>query len=208
MAFHEVLFPTNIGYGSSGGPTRRTDIVTLDSGYEQRNTPWAHARRRYNITYGLKTYDDLHTLITFWEARAGQLHGFRFRDFSDYKSCAPLQTAAPTDQLLGTGDASDVTWQLIKTYTSGSNSYVRTIAKPVSGTVRVALNDVEQLSGWSVDTTTGLITFVSAPGSGVSIKAGYHFDVPVRFEADQLVIDQSAFRHGESPDIMLTELRI
>lgn len=208
MAFHETLFPTGIAYGSAGGPMRRTDIVTLDSGFEQRSTPWANSRRRYNISYGLKTYDDIHTLIAFWEARSGQLHGFRFRDFADWKSCAPLQTPAPTDQTIGTGDGSDTTFQLIKTYTSGANSYVRTITKPVSGSVRVAVNNVEQLSGWSVNTATGLITFVSPPTNGHSVKAGYEFDVPVRFEADQLMIDLEAFRHGSVPDINLIELRV
>lgn len=87
MSFHEVRFPASLSFGSIGGPERRTDIVTLANGFEERNTPWAHARRRYDAGFGLRSLDDIEALISFFEARQGQLIGFRWKDWSDYKSC-------------------------------------------------------------------------------------------------------------------------
>src|SRR5215510_10220416 len=105
MAFHEVRFPTGIALRSTGGPTRKTEIVTLGSGFEERNAVWANSRRRYDVGYGVKSLDDVHAVIAFFEARMGRLHGFRFKDFADFKSCAPNASVAPSDQSIGTGDA-------------------------------------------------------------------------------------------------------
>jgi uncharacterized protein (TIGR02217 family) len=87
--FHEIQFPTAIAFHSSGGPERKTEIVTLGSGFEERNAVWADSRRHYDVGYGVKTLDDLHSVIAFFEARLGRLYGFRFEDFADFKSCAP-----------------------------------------------------------------------------------------------------------------------
>src|SRR5689334_11828491 len=163
--FHEIQFPTAIAFHSSGGPERKTEIVTLGSGFEERNAVWANSRRRYDVGYGVKTLDDLHVVIAFFEARLGRLYGFRFRDFADFKSCAPNQSASPLDDTIGTGDGVTTQFPLVKTYTSGPSSWVRTINKPVAGTVRVAVAGVEQTSGLTIDTTTGLVTFDSAPAS-------------------------------------------
>lgn len=206
--FHETRFPTSIAFGASGGPERKTEIVTLGSGFEERNAVWANSRRRYNAGLGVKTLDDLHAVIAFFEARLGRLHGFRFKDFTDWKSCAPLAAVVPTDQAIGTGDGSATAFALTKTYTSGAGSWTRAIAKPVSGTVRVAKDGVEQMSGFSVDTTSGVVTFTSAPANGVAITAGYEFDVPVRFDADALTINLDGFRSGEIPHIPLVEVRV
>ena len=208
MSFHEVSFPTDIAYGSAGGPTRRVEIISLDSGFEQRNSPWSQSRHRFNVSYGVKTYDQLHTVIAFWQARSGPLFGFRYKDFSDYKSVAPQQAVNHQDQVLGTGNGVLTTFQLIKKYTSGPSSFDRTIKKPISGTVRVALNTTEQLSGFTVDTTTGIVTFSTPPANGVVVKAGFEFEVPVRFEADQLTINMEAFKHGTLEDINLIEVRV
>ncbi|MFZ1991857.1 MAG: DUF2460 domain-containing protein, partial [Alphaproteobacteria bacterium] len=192
MSFHEVLFPQRLAFGSVGGPERRTDIVTLASGYEERNTPWAQSRRRYNAGYALATLDDIHALIAFFEARQGRLYGFRFRDALDSKSCAPSATPSPADQAIGTGDGVTATFQLTKTYVSGGQSYARAIAKPVAGSVRVAVGGVEKTLGtdFTFDTTTGAVTFLSGhiPSSG-AITAGFTFDVPVRFDTDRLEIN-------------------
>ncbi len=211
MSFHEVLFPQRLAFGSVGGPERRTDIVTLASGYEERNTPWAGSRRRYNAGYALSTLDDIHALIAFFEARQGRLYGFRFRDALDCKSCAPSNTPLSSDQVLGTADGTTAAFQLTKTYVSGSQSYARTIAKPVSGSVRVAADGIEQTpdTDFSFDTATGIITFLAGhvPSSG-SITAGFSFDVPVRFDTDRLEINLAAFQAGHVPDIPLVEIRI
>jgi uncharacterized protein (TIGR02217 family) len=208
MTFHEIQFPTGIAFHSSGGPERKTEIVTLGSGFEERNAVWANSRRRYDVGYGVKTLDDLHTVIAFFEARTGRLIGFRFKDFADYKSCAPGETVSPLDQAIGSGDGATTTFQLIKTYTSGPSSWTRAIKKPVAGTVRVAVAGVEQTSGLSVDTTTGLVTFDSAPASAAAITAGFEFDTPVRFDTDSLSINLSNFAAGEIPSIPLVEILI
>ncbi len=168
-SFHEVLFPLSIGLGSSGGPERRTDIVLLASGHEERNTRWADSRRRYDAGTGVASLADLHTLIAFFEERRGRLYGFRWRDRGDFKSCAPDATVAPTDQAIGTGDGATAAFQLVKTYGSAFDPYVREIAKPVAGTVRVAVDTIEQSEGadFSVDTETGIVTFEAGAIPGV-----------------------------------------
>ncbi len=142
-AFHEVRFPTEIAFGSAGGPERLTEVVTLGSGHEERNSRWADSRRRYNAGYGIRSIDDLHTVIAFFEERRGRLYGFRWRDRIDFSSAAPSTAVAPTDQAIGTGDGATATFQLAKTYGALHAPYQRTIAKPVSGTVRVAVDAVE-----------------------------------------------------------------
>jgi uncharacterized protein (TIGR02217 family) len=207
MSFHEIRFPTAIAQGSAGGPSRKTEIVMLGSGFEERNAVWADSRRRYDVGYGVKSLDDIHALIAFFEARMGRLYGFRFKDFSDFKSCAPRADVSSTDQMIGTGDGTAVQFALTKTYASGPASWTRAIVKPVAGTVRVAFDGVEQASGWSIDTATGIITFGTAPGDGVAVTAGFEFDVPVRFDADSLSIHLENVRAGDIPAIAIVEIR-
>ena len=207
MVFHEVRFPDDISRGARGGPERRTQIVELASGDEERNASWANSRRRYDVAYGIRRADDLAAVVGFFEARNGRLHGFRFKDWGDHKSCLPSGSPSPTDQPIGTGDGTATQFQLVKRYTSGAQSWTRGIAKPVTGSVRVALAGVEQMSGWSVDTTTGLVTFAQAPGAGVAITVGFAFDVPVRFDTDALDVTLDLERLGSITSIPLVELR-
>ncbi|MBN4046385.1 DUF2460 domain-containing protein [bacterium AH-315-P15] len=208
MAFHEVRFPTDIALGSTGGPERRTEIALLGSGFEERNSPWTHSRRRYDAGSGVKTFDDLHNVIAFFEARAARLHGFRWKDRADFKSVAPSVAVSDTDQSIGTGDGAIVAFQLVKAYTSGSQSYAREIKKPVAGTVLVALDGTPQPTGWSVDVATGIVTFDVAPVSAVAVTAGFEFDVPVRFDSDRLDINLANFNAGEIPSIPIVEVRV
>jgi uncharacterized protein (TIGR02217 family) len=207
MAFHEVRFPDNISRGARGGPERRTQIVELASGDEERNASWANSRRRYDVAYGIRRADDLAAVVAFFEARNGRLHGFRYKDWADYKSGLPSQQITATDQQIGTGNGSLKTFQLAKRYISGAQSWTRTVAKPVAGTVRVALGMVEQMSGWTVDTTTGVVTFTTAPANGVIIRAGFEFDVPVRFDTDVLDVTLDIERLGSITSIPLLEIR-
>jgi len=207
MAFHEVRFPDNISRGARGGPERRTQIVELASGDEERNASWANSRRRYDVAYGIRRADDLAAVVAFFEARNGRLHGFRYKDWADYKSSLPSQPITPIDQQIGTGTGSLKTFQLAKRYISGAQSWARTIAKPVTGTVRVALGMVEQMTGWTVDTSTGVVTFTTAPTNGVIIRAGFKFDVPVRFDTDVLDVTLDIERLGSITSILLLEIR-
>ena len=207
MAFHEVRFPDDISRGARGGPERRTQIVELASGDEERNASWANSRRRYDVAYGIRRADDLAVVVAFFEARNGRLHGFRWKDWADWKSCLPSGTPAATNQSIGTGDGATTDFQLVKVYGSGSQSWTRTITKPVASTVKVAIDGTEQTSGWSVDTTTGIVTFTSAPAAGAAITAGFEFDVPVRFDTDTLDITLDIERLGSITSIPLLEIR-
>ena len=153
-SFHDVRFPTGISRRASGGPERRTDVVALASGHEERNSRWAHSRRRYNAGYGIRTLDEIHDVIGFFEERRGRLHGFRWKDHADYKSGPPQSAIDPTDQEIGTGDGTTASFQLIKSYGDGGNAYVRPITKPVAGTVRVAVDGTEV--GFTPDALTGM----------------------------------------------------
>lgn len=207
-AFHEVRFPLAIAFASTGGPERKTEVVTLGSGYEERNAVWASSRRRYDVGYGIKSLDDIHAVLAFYEARYGRLYGFRFRDFADYKSCPPLQDIAPTDQIIGNGDGSTRNFALRKNYSSGDFRWVRTIAKPVEDSICVALNAVVQDGGWQADITSGTVQFDTAPPAGAVISAGFAFDVPVRFDSDSLIINYAGVSSGEVPSIALVEIRL
>ena len=210
MAFHDIRFPTSLSFGSVGGPERRTEIVTLSNGFEERNTPWAHSRRRYDAGLGLRSLDDVETLIAFFEARTGQLHGFRWKDWSDYKSCVPSATPGAEDQLIGTGDGITTTFQLQKTYQSGLQSYVRPILKAVVGTVVVAVGGDPKIEGLevTVNAAAGEVTFTLPPEVGTRITAGFEFDVPVRFDTDQIQASMASFRAGEVPKVPVVEVRL
>src|SRR5690349_2759087 len=210
-AFHEILFPLDIAQKSAGGPERKTEIVALGSGAEQRNARWAHSRRRYDAGYGVKTFDALAQVVAFFEERRGRLYGFRWRDRLDHSSAAPGANVTPTDQIVGTGDGVTATFQLGKTYGALYSPYRRPITKPVPGSIRVAVAETEVNDGadFTVDVATGFVTFPSGriPPSGAAITAGFLFDVPVRFDTDYLEVDLSAFAAGAIPKIPLVEIR-
>ena len=207
MAFHEVRFPDNISRGARGGPERRTQIVEMASGDEERNGSWADSRRRYDASYGIRKADDLAAVTAFFEARRGRLYGFRWKDWADYKSGLPSSGTLATDQPIGTGNGVTTAFQLLKLYTSVAHSWTRSIAKPVAGTVALALNGVAQITGWTVNTTTGVVTFAVAPAPGIAITAGFEFDVPVRFDTDTLDVTLDFERLGSITSIPLIEVR-
>lgn len=207
MAFHEVRFPDNISRNARGGPRRSTQVVELASGDEERNASWANSRRVYDVAYGIRRSDDLQKVVAFFEARNGRLYGFRFKDWSDYKSCLPSQISHPLDQQIGTGNGTQTGFQLVKHYTSGAVTWSRRITKPVADTVRVAIGGSEVTSGWSVDLTTGVVTFASPPGVGEVVTAGFQFDVPVRFDTDEVNVTLDIERLGSIDSIPLIEVR-
>ena len=212
MTFHETRFPTAISRGAQGGPERRTDVVVLGSGFEERNARWAHSRRAYNAGYGIKSHDDLHAVIAFFEERRGRLHAFRWKDHADWKSCAPQALPSPLDQAIGSGDGARASFQLTKRYGSAFAPYDRPISKPVAGTVLIAVAGVGQSPGvdFDCDAATGVVTFRGGrlPAAGATITAGFEFDVPVRFDTDRLEISLSGFRHGAIPQIPIVEVRL
>jgi uncharacterized protein (TIGR02217 family) len=211
-AFHDILFPLDIALKSAGGPERRTEIVALGSGREERNARWAHSRRRYDAGYGVKTFAELSAVVSFFEERRGRLHGFRWRDRLDHSSAAPGRAVTALDQVIGTGDGVTTQFALAKTYGGLHAPYRRPIVKPVPGSVRVAVDgsEVDEGTAFTLDAATGALTFLEGhvPPAGKAITAGFLFDVPVRFDTDYLEVDLSAFAAGAIPKIPVVEIKV
>lgn len=208
--FHEVRFPLDVALRGQGGPRRLTDIVITGSGAEERNQRWARSRRHYEAGYGVTSLAALDRLLAFFEERRGRLYGFRFRDRLDWRSAPPGTPVTARDQAIGTGDGTTRGFQLAKTYGRDFAPYQRPIAKPVAGTVLVAVGGVAAVAGvdFDADAATGLVTFRAgkAPAAGAKVTAGFEFDVPVRFDTDELVVDLEAFAAGEVPQVPLIEI--
>ncbi|HQZ12748.1 MAG TPA: DUF2460 domain-containing protein [Devosia sp.] len=196
MTFHPIRFPLDVALGARGGPERATDIVTLASGREERNSRWAHSRRRYNAGYGVKSRADMQAVLAFFEERRGRFHAFLWRDALDHSA---------VDQVIGAGDGTAVSLQLSKAYGAAFDPYVRPITKPVVGTVEVRVDGV--VVPVDVDALTGVVTFDVAPDAGAAITASFEFDVPVRFDIDRLDIELTSFDAADAPSIPLIEVR-
>lgn len=198
-SFHEIQFPTNISFGSAGGPEFSTEVIVLSSGHEKRNINWTYPRERWQVAYGVKTKSDLDALREFFYVCKGRAIGFRFKNHDDYQG---------TTEELGEGDDTIVAFQLVKIYISGGQTLTRKITKPVTDTVSVFIDDVEQgESLWSIDTCTGIITFASAPSTGEVVTATFEFDVPMRFDTDYLPINLANYQ-ARAADVPVVEIRI
>lgn len=208
----EVRFPERIAYGATGGPTWSTTVAALQSGFEQRIQNWTAGRHRYNVSTGIKRIEDYAAVLAFFHARRGRLRGFRFKDWSDFTSAAsPATPITANDQQIGIGAGPH---RLVKRYADPHNPYLRRITRPVAGTVRISVNGAEQgMPGathpWSVDVTTGTVSFIGPdlPASDAVIRAGFAFDVPVRFDTDRLAGSYESFRLLAARDIDLIEIR-
>jgi uncharacterized protein (TIGR02217 family) len=210
QSFHEVSFPASVSFGATGGPERRNEIVALSSGREKRNLRFAQSRRHFDVGTGVRSLSDLYDIVAFFEARRGSLHGFRFRDPFDMKSCRPEGTPSPFDQYVGTGDGETASFQLLKGYGAGEDAYARTIRKPVDGTVLVSVGGSLKSAPdhFVLDSATGIFTFQegSVPEVGEEVHAGFEFDVPVRFNTERVEISLSAFNAGQIPSISIVEI--
>jgi uncharacterized protein (TIGR02217 family) len=200
MNFLEVRFPSDISYGATGGPTYSTDVVAMFSGHEQRNSNWKNARSRYNISTGVKTEEQWQALISFFRSCKGKAYGFRFKDWGDYKGIK---------QRIAISDGMKHEFQLIKTYSSGDTLVTRIIKKPVKNTVKIyQQSNLRREFDYLVDYTTGIVTFAEAPASGAIIMADFEFDVPVRFDTDELQLSIDSFNSGSWSGINLIEIRV
>jgi len=207
MSFHDIRFPVRLSGGSSGGPERRTEIVTLSNGYEARNAAWAHARRRYDAGMGVSSADDLAEVLAFFEARRGRLHSFRWKDWLDWRSCVPSGAVSATDQALGLGNGVATVFALQKAYESGGYTYFRPIERAVVGTVIVAIDGLAQINGVDFTFDGRNVILAAAPGAGASVTAGFEFDVPVRFAEDAIDVSLTAMEAGEIPSVLVVEVR-
>lgn len=206
QAFDDVQFPLSLGRGARVTPGFSTAIVTSASGHEQRNADWASGRLRFDAGPGVRGEADVQTLIAFFRARRGAARGFRFRDPYDHSSRSGAGPVSAGDQQLGLGDGVRTEFALIKRYGSEDEGELRRITRPVLGSVLVSLGGLLSQSGWSL-LDGGVISFAVAPAAGVSVRAGYEFDVPVRFAEDSLDIDAALFAAGDAPSVPLIEVR-
>ncbi len=205
-AFHEVQFPPSLSYGARGGPAFNTTILQLASGYERRNQNWQVARASYDVSHAVKTQAQMDALRAFFYERRGRAYGFRFKDWADYK----LPNDGDVRPTMMTTDGGTTTsFQIVKVYGSGTNNYTRTISKPVAGTVRLFADAVETFS-FSVNTATGVVT-LNAPLVGTTgkvITMQCEFDVPVRFDVDDMQVEVSDVEALAWGSIMLVEIRL
>ena len=201
-AFDDVRFPIALGREASAEPAFSTQIVTTAGGAEQRNSDWADARLRFDAGPGLRGEEDVHALLAFFRARRGAAVGFRFEDPFDNSSNGMTGAPGPADQGLGTGDGVRTEFALVKQY----GGQERRITRPVAGSVRVAVDGVERVSGWTLG-ASGRVSFDTAPADGAEVRAGYRFDVPVRFAEDRLAVSRATFEAGEIASVPLIELR-
>ncbi|WP_323810048.1 DUF2460 domain-containing protein [Sphingobium baderi] len=206
QAFDDIVFPLSVGREASLSPAFSTQIVESPSGHERRTSDWADARLSFDAGPGVRSEADIAELIAFFRARRGAARGFRFTDPFDDRSCAAGGTPDPMDQRLGVGDGIRAEFQLMRFYGEGEEAQARTITRPVAGSVRVAVDGVEQLSGWS-HAGLGVIAFDAAPQEGAVLTAGFRFDVPVRFAEDRLDINRATFAAGKAPSVPLVEIR-
>jgi|CXWL01.1.fsa_nt_gi uncharacterized protein (TIGR02217 family) len=204
MAFFESpRFPDDISYNSVANTEYKTDIIDMSGGAESRLSRWADARRSYNAAFGVRTRPQLDALIAFFHSCKGKAHGFRYNDPIDNSSADFGAYVSAVDQIIIPVGTSTTLYQLRKRYNSGATVY-RDIKKPVSGSVVIAIAGVPQASGWTVDTTTGVITFAVAPSG--TVTAGFLFDVPCRFDTDQLSADLVSY-NLVSTDVPVVEIR-
>ena len=208
MSFHEVRFSDAWAFGAIGGPERKSEIVELANGFELINHPWSRSKRRYFISFGSKAVHEIAELVSFFEARAGNKYGFRFKDWGDYKSCSVSSKISETDQLIEIGNGISSDFYLIKRYGDTERQVSRFIQKPRPLTVLIALNGELQTENvhYQIDCSLGKVVFATPPESGVEITAGFEFDIPVRFNTDQMLVKYTDFGVAEIPDLELVEI--
>lgn len=201
MGFHNARLPDDVERGAQGGPGFKTTVVTLKSGSEKRNQDWSQSRGSWDLSYGMQHKVDFMAVLRFFYARKGRAFGFRFKDWSDFE--VERQTFATTD-------GADNTYQLTNTYEDDDGySYVRTITKPVLGTVSVWRNNILLTSPtqYTLDYNTGIVTLASAGLAGHALEWEGEFDVPVRFDRDNFDITLQHFDAGAIPSFQVLELR-
>lgn len=201
MAHHDVRFPECIEIGATGGPRFKTTVIELGSGHEKRNIEWARVRGAWDIGSGIKSAADMDEVIAFFYARQGRAHSFRFRDWTDY-----LIGTAAAPLVVGTGDGVTTVFQLVKRYTSSGYYFARGVTRPVTPSVVVTVAGSPQ-PAYSVNYSTGLITFVSPPANLATISASGEYDIPVRFDQDELDIVGVFDGVQNIPSIRIVEIR-
>ena len=206
QAFDDVRYPLALGRDATIIPEFSTTVSVTASGYERRNSLWANARLRFDVGPGIRSEEELGVLIEFFRARRGAARGFRMRDPSDYSSKDMTGTPGHSDQLLGVGNGSQSSFPLIKRYGSGDAVQIRRITRPLAESLLVSVGGFVRTSGFTLG-EDGVLSFFTPPTAGQQVRAGFLFDVPVRFAEDRLEISGAAFAAGEAPSVPVIEIR-
>ena len=201
--FDDMPYPLALGSDASASPEFSTSILVTASGHERRTAQWADARLRYDVGPGIRSEAELATLLAFFRARHGPARAFRLADPFDQSSGGATPQA--DDQLLGLGDGERTRFALVKRYGDGPEPQVRRITRPRAGSVRVAVGGVET-TAFTLD-PLGEVVLDDPPVSGTEVRAGFLFDVPVRFAEDRLAISAAGFAAGQAPSVPLIEIR-
>ena len=206
QAFDDLPYPLALGRDATVTPEFSTSVSVTASGFERRNSLWSNARLRFDVGPGIRSEYELGQLLGFFRARRGAARGFRLRDPSDFSSNAMIAAPAATDQLLGLGDGTRSAFALVKRYGEGSEAQVRRVTRPVAASLVVSVAGAAVSAGWTLG-PLGIITFTSPPAANAAVKAGFLFDVPVRFAEDHLDISGHTFASGEAPSVPVIEIR-
>ncbi|GAA4026905.1 hypothetical protein GCM10022281_01910 [Sphingomonas rosea] len=200
--FEDVDFPLELGLKAEVCACFSTTVSTSTAGFEQRNVNWSQSRLRFDVGPGVRSVGDLQTLLRFFRAMRGNATAFRFRDPLDHSTTADNAAPLATDVTIGIGDGSSLNFPLSILYGSGE---LRRITRPVAASLRIAI-DGSETGAWSL-LDKGIIEFEQPPTAGALITAGFLFDVPVRFEQEQLAVSQTTHLAGEAKAIPLIEVR-
>ena len=196
MAFHDIRLPEDVEQGATGGPSFQTTIIPTSSGAEQRNIDWQEVRHDWDISYGIQTAVDFIVCRQFFFARRGQANSFRFKDWSDFSL---------VDEVVGTGDGTNATFQLIKTYeATGPDPYVRRVTRPVAGTVVWKVDGVVKSA---TDEGLGVWLLTVVPTAGQVVTASCDFDIPVRFNTDKFALTLETEDGGTIGSLPVIEVR-
>lgn len=204
MSFHHVRINDAVNTRITGGPRRKTSVIEQTSGVEYRNTSWADSQHVYIISYQNRNARELERLKAFFEVHGGKLIGFQYKDWMDYKSCSVMDTPKFTDQVIARGDGKTRVFQLVKNYEVGNLGYSRDIVLPLAGTVKLGVSG-KQVGG--VLLPNGLVMLDAVPRNNAVITAGYEFDVPVRFDTDELDIMSENPHIGSAQRLSIVELK-
>lgn len=204
--FDDVSYPLALGRDTSVAPEFSTTVTVSASGFERRNSLWADARLRFDVGPGIRSEAELGTLLGFFRARRGAARGFRLRDPFDHSSNGMTGTPTAVDQILGSGDGVRTRFALIKRYGEGDEPQMRRITRPCPETMKISLGGIIVSGGWTLE-PGGMVTFAAPPVAGAVVRAGFLFDVPVRFAEDQLQLSAISFAAGEAPSVPIVEIR-
>jgi uncharacterized protein (TIGR02217 family) len=227
MGFHDLaIFPERISQQSTGSPRWNTSVVKHDGGDRTALPRWTLPLKKFDARQGLRRQADVAEMLRFFHARIGATYGFRFKDWWDYATTTTGTLHNPGDAVVtasdsltvlastglpGVGDATETQFQLVKRYENAGAERVKVIQKPSAASVVVSIDGTPQASGWTLDDTTGIVTFGTPPGSGLDVAAGFEFYTPCALseETDMggLEVQSVDFNANSMPSIIIEEIR-